>query len=118
MAIRSATVMERIASPQGALTEASYGVHQECLYAAVNVATDSTTVYNGPCLFYGAIVTTALSAHALPIQDGATVLCSFVASAAVGVNYMFTAGVRCETSLVVDPNDAATGGITVFYRPL
>jgi hypothetical protein len=93
-------------------------VQMECDYAAVNVATDSTTVYSGPCIYYGCVVTTALSAHALPIMDGSTTIDSFAASAAVGTYHGFNHGVRCDTSLIVDPNDAATGNVTVFYRPL
>lgn len=93
-------------------------VHMECDYAAVDVANNSTTIYTGPCLYYGAIVTTALSAHALPILDGSTTIDSFAASSAVGSFHGLTHGVRCDTSLIVDPNDAATGNITVFYRPI
>lgn len=94
--------------------------HSECLYAAVNVADNSTTVYTGPCLFFGAVVTTALSAHALPILDGSVTIAALAASAAIGASTPVPAGVgvRCETSLVVDPNDAATGNITVFYLPI
>lgn len=92
-------------------------VTSECDYAAVNVADNSTTVYNGPCMYFGAAVTTALSAHALPIMDGSTTIDSFAASAAVGTVHSWP-GIRCNTSLVVDPNDAGTGNITVFYRPL
>jgi hypothetical protein len=93
-------------------------VQMECDYAVVNVADDSTTVYNGPCIYYGSIVTTVLSAHALPIQDGTTVIDSYAASAAVGSAHLLIHGVRCATSLVVDPDNAATGRITVFYRPI
>jgi hypothetical protein len=93
-------------------------VQMECDYAVVDVAADSTTVYTGPCIYYGAVVTTALSAHALPIQDGATVIDSFAASSAVGSAHIWTHGLRCATSLVVDPNDSATGRITVAYRPI
>lgn len=93
-------------------------VQMECDYAVVNVADNSTTVYTGPCIYYGAVVTTALSAHDLPIQDGTTVIDSFAASAAVGTRSQWAHGVRCATSLVVDPNDAATGRITVAYRPI
>jgi hypothetical protein len=92
-------------------------VMTECDYSAVDVANNSTTVYNGPCLYYGAAVTTALSAHALPIMDGSATVDSFAASSAVGVVHSWP-GIRCNTSLIVDPNDAATGNITVFYRPL
>jgi hypothetical protein len=93
-------------------------VQMECDYAVVNVATDSTTVYTGPCIYYGAVVTTVLSAHALPILDGSNTIDSFAASAAVGTYHPFNHGVRCATSLIVDPNDAATGNITVLYRPI
>jgi hypothetical protein len=93
-------------------------VQMECDYAVVDVATDSTTVHTGPCIYYGSIVTTVLSAHALPIQDGSNVIDSFAASAAVGEDHLLTHGVRCATSLVVDPDNSATGRITVFYRPI
>lgn len=97
---------------------AADSVFQECTYQVVNAATDSTTVYTGPCIFYGAVVTTVLSAHVLPIQDGSTILFNFAASAAVGTLISLPVGVRFDTSIVVDPNDAATGVIVVFYRPL
>lgn len=93
-------------------------VQMECDYKVVDVADNSTTVYTGACIYYGATVTTALSAHALPVLDGAVTIDSFAASSAVGTYHGFTHGVRCATSLIVDPNDAATGNITVFYRPI
>jgi hypothetical protein len=93
-------------------------VQMECDYSVVDVGNNSTTVYTGACIYYGSVVTTVLSAHALPIQDGSTVIDSYAASAAVGSSHLFNHGVRCATSLVVDPDDAATGRITVFYRPI
>ena len=93
-------------------------VQMECDYVAVDVANNSTTVYSGPCIYYGCVVTTALSAHALPILDGSTTIDSFAASSAVGTYHGFNHGVRCSTSLIVDPNDAGTGNVTVFYRPI
>lgn len=110
--------MDRIVSPQGAITEATQGVHQECLYSAVDASADSTTVYNGPCLYFGAAITTALSAQVLLIQDNAAVIDAFAASAAAGTVHAFSAGIRCETSLVCNPDNAATGNITIYYRPL
>jgi hypothetical protein len=93
-------------------------VHTECDYLSVDVSVDSTTVYNGPCIYYGGTVTTALSAHALPVQDNTTPIDAFAASSAIGTSHNFAAGIKCYTSLVVDPNDAATGNITIYYRPL
>lgn len=80
----------------------------------IDVATDSTTVFTGKCLLYGVYVNTALSAHALPFIDGSTTQITLPASLAAGQNLQFP-GVRFDTSLIVDPNDAATGNITVFY---
>lgn len=111
------TVRVPAATSQSLMAEASRVTHTECLYAVVNVADNSTTVYNGPALLFGVYVNTALSAHALPIVDGSTTVVSIAASAAVGTNITFP-GIRFETSLIVDPNDAATGSVTVAYRPI
>lgn len=97
--------------------EATTGVHNESFYSVVDVSVNSTTVYNGPAILLGAYVNTALSAHVLPIKDNATTVCSLPASAAAGSVYSFP-GIRFETSLVVDPDDAATGNVTIAYRPL
>lgn len=92
-------------------------VVSECDYTAVDVANNSTVISTGPCLYFGAVVTTVLSAHALPIMDGSATVDSFAASSAVGTAHLLQHGVRCS-ALTVDPNDAATGNITVFYRTL
>jgi hypothetical protein len=91
--------------------------HTECDYAVVDVGDNSTTVYTGPCILYGVYVNTVLSAHALPILDGSTTVMSLAASAAVGTNITLP-GIRLNTSLIVDPNDAATGSVTIAYRPV
>lgn len=92
-------------------------VQEQCDYAVVDVGDNSTTVYTGACMLYGVYVNTVLSAHVCPIKDGATAVVSLVASAAAGTSILYP-GIRFETSLVVDPDDAATGGIVVAYRPV
>lgn len=118
---RVATVAETIrvqaSTSQSLMAEATRAVHNECVYAVVDVSVDTTTVYNGPAILFGVYVNTALSAQALPIQDGSTTVVSIAASAAVGTNITFP-GIRFETSLIVNPNDSATGSVTVAYRPL
>jgi hypothetical protein len=85
-------------------------------YAVVDVATDSTTIVTGRCTLYGIYVNTALSAHALPILDGATPVITLIASLAAGTNLPLPSrGIDFATSLIIDPNDAATGNITVMY---
>lgn len=83
-------------------------------YSVVDVATNSTTVVSSSARLYGIYVNTALSAHALPIQDNTTAIITIPASTAAGTLYEFP-GVLFSTSLVVDPNDAATGNVTLFY---
>lgn len=114
---RTATWCEHQLGATGAATDATYAVHGEYLYSVVNVGDNSTTVYNGPAILAGIYVNTALSAHALPVKDSTTTVVTLPASAGAGAMYTFP-GIRFETSLVVDPDDSATGSVTVVYRPL
>lgn len=83
-------------------------------YAVVNLATDSTTVVNGAARLYGIYVNTVLSGQACPIEDNTTAIITLPASLAAGTMIELP-GVRFNTSLVVDPDDSATGNITVLY---
>ena len=87
----------------------------EWQYTVVDVADNSTTVYDGPCMVKSMWVQTVLSAHVCPILDGAVPINSFAASAAVGTRIEFD-GVKFVTSLIIDPNDAATGKIIVVWK--
>lgn len=99
------------------MSRAAKLVHTECDYAVVDVSDNSTTVVDGPAILYGIYVNTVLSNHALPVKDGSTTVVTVVAQAAAGTSIRYP-GIRFNTSLVVDPNDAATGSITVAYRLL
>ena len=90
-------------------------VHEESEYAVVDVSVDTTTVFTGPCILTGIYVNTVLTAQALPIKDGTTTVVSLVASAAVGTSILYP-GIRFNTSLIVDPDNAATGSVTVAFR--
>ena len=90
-------------------------VHEESEYSVVDLSDDTTTVFTGPCILTGVYVNTVLSAQACPITDGSTTVVSLVASAAVGTSILYP-GIRFNTSLIVNPDDAATGSITVAFR--
>ena len=92
-------------------------VQEQNAYSVVNVADDSTTVYTGPCMIYGVYINTVLSAPVLPIKDGTPTVITIPASAAAGAHYPLP-GIRFETSLIVDPDNSATGNVTVAYRPV
>ena len=95
------------------------GVHEESLYSsAVDLTTDSTTVYAGPCVLTGIYVNATISNHSTVIKDGSTTVLTLPNSAAIGSMYPFP-GIRFDTSLVCDPdNSTSTGSLTFAYRPL
>lgn len=89
----------------------------ECWPVTVDTSTDSTTVYNGPAVVQYVYVNTVLSAHTVLLVDGATTKITLPASLAAGSSPNI-AGTMFRTSLVVDPDNASTGNITVCFRPL
>ncbi len=92
-------------------------VQEQNDYAVVPIANDTTTVYTGAVMLHGIYINTVLSAQVLPIKDGTTTVITIPASAAAGKHFPIP-GIRFETSLIVDPDNAATGDITVAFRPV
>jgi hypothetical protein len=116
---RTRTLAEGVIGPDGVLRDATRAVHQECLYAVSGaLTTDSITISATPVILYGIYVNTAISAHITVIKDNTTAVLSLPASAAAGSMYTFP-GIRFETSLICDPDDATTtGNLTFVYRPI
>lgn len=102
-------------------------------HAQVNVATTTSplatglphVVVNGPARLFGVYVNTILSNHVQYIQDydptssplTARTIATIPAQAAAGSMYNFP-GVEAEHQLrVLSSNVAATGAITVIYKP-
>lgn len=92
-------------------------VPDEWKVTEVDLATDITTISNQPCLVKGVYINVATSAHAVPIESGTTQTHVIPASAAAGNAYAFGPA-RYETSLIVDPDNSATGKIVVTWREL
>lgn len=82
---------------------------------SVDLSDNVTTVTASACLFRGATVTTDISAQDCPITDGTSNISGFAASSAVGTQVDGMA-VRAA-KLVVDPDDSATGVISVVWKP-
>ena len=97
-------------------------VKDEWNYTSVDLSNNSTTVSAVPAIIGKIWVNVVLSAHACPIKDNTTTVFSLPASAAATISdataYSFAEGTRFETSLIVDPDDAATGTIVVQWRPI
>ena len=87
----------------------------EWKHASVDLGANITTIEAVPCLFKGYAVTSVTSAHVCLIQDSTTPIVAIPASSAAGAKDLFDEGVRFETSLIVDPDDAATGTVSIFY---
>ena len=83
-------------------------------YAKVDLSNNSTTVLSSRGRIHAIYVDTVLSNHACPIKDGTTTVFSIVAQAAAGT-YLELYGIEFGTSIVVDPDDSATGAIVVIY---
>ena len=83
-----------------------------------DLSTDSTTLSTTAVEVRGYYVNTALSAHACNISNGSTVIFIIPASTAAGTLVEFTGieGVLFDDNLIVDPDNSATGNITVMYR--
>ena len=93
-------------------------VPDEWFYASVDLSADTTTVAAFPCLVKGWEITTTMSAHICLLKDGSTTVAAIPASTTAGTGVDYLGSRRYETSLVVDPDNAATGVITVYYRAL
>jgi hypothetical protein len=93
-------------------------VAAEGMVRSVAFGAGDTVLWDGPALLFGWRITTALSAHAWTIDDGATARMTIPASAAVGINTLPCA-VIFETSLVANVGTSASAGvIEFFFRPL
>jgi hypothetical protein len=91
----------------------------ESQYKIVDLSDNDTTVYSGAAQLLGIHVRDAMSAHACPLKDGGTSGANpFTVPASTSVGTWIEGGnMRFATDLVVDPDDAATGFITVVYIP-
>lgn len=85
----------------------------------INLASATpVTVFTGKVVIGRIWTLTALSAHAVPIADGSLTLWSIPASTAANTLFEHLRGIRCDTSLIITPNAAATGTIGIAFLPL
>jgi hypothetical protein len=89
---------------------------EEFYPSVVDISTDSTTVYGDPVILRGCYVNTTLSAHDLPIKNGSTTVFTIPANTLSGTALPFY-DVVFDTSLVIDPDNSATGSVTFIYKP-
>lgn len=85
---------------------------------SVDLANDVTTITHVPCLVKGLYVTAAMSAHDCAIKNGTETLITMPASSPVGASLDDDDGIRFNTNVIVQPDAAATGTVTLMYRVL
>ena len=85
---------------------------------AVDLSNNIVTVKTTPVDVKGIFVNTVMSAHACNINDGATTKFIIPASSAAGtvIDFAGEEGVEFNTNLIVDPDDSATGNITILFK--
>ena len=82
----------------------------------VDLTDNTTTVYPAAAILRGFAVITTVSAQDVLILDGAVQIATIPGSAGPGT-WVECGDQRIDTSLVVDPDDAATGTVTAVYAP-
>lgn len=85
----------------------------------VSLNADGQIGIAGPCIYYGYLVTTALSAAACNVRDSVSagagdIVDIIAASAAVGVQNRLATGVYCPNGVYAD--FGGTGTVTFFYQ--
>ncbi len=91
--------------------------NDEYKYAIVDLSNNITTISTKPALVKGVYVNTVLSAHTVNIEDGIAAVIILEASISAGTVREWPS-TQFKTSLIVNPDDASTGNITVFYSDL
>lgn len=87
----------------------------EFKYAVVDLADDDTEVTAKRAMIRGVYINVALSAHSVPVQDGTSTVFSIPASSSAGQFIPF-GDVVFDGGITIDPNDSATGSITIVYK--
>lgn len=87
----------------------------------VSLTADGLVGVAGPCIYYGYLVTTALSAAVVNVRDATsagtgTIIDIIAASAAAGVQNRLPTGIYCANGCYAD--FAGTGTVTFFYQQL
>ncbi len=93
------------------------GIVDNWYYAIVDLSNDQTVIHTGRAYLGNIWVRTALSAHDCPIQDDTEAIVTVPSGSAANTAITYAKDTLFRTSLVVDPNDAATGEIIVQWRP-
>lgn len=87
----------------------------------ISLSADGQVGVAGPCIYYGYLVTTALSAAVCNVRDATaagtgTIVDIIAASAAAGVQNRLATGIYCANGCFAD--FAGTGTVTFFYQQL
>jgi hypothetical protein len=85
---------------------------------AIDLDDDVTTVLSTAAIVKGIYVNTVMSGHPCLIKNGTDTLLVIPATSAAGtvIDFAGEKGVLFDTSVIVDPDNSATGNITVFYN--
>ena len=86
-------------------------------YGVFDVSNNIATISSKASILHGVYINTTLSAHTIIIKNATTSVFTIPASATAGNYYNFNE-TEFSTNLIIDPDDSATGSITVIYDDL
>ena len=86
-------------------------------YGVFDVSNNIGTISSKASILHGVYINTTLSAHTIIIKNATTSVFTIPASATAGNYYNFNE-IEFSTNLIIDPDDSATGNITVIYDDL
>jgi len=83
----------------------------------VDLAVNTTTIVPTPSIIKGIYINTTMSAHTCSLNNGSNTLLIIPASLVAGtvIDFAGSFGVLFDVNLIVDPDDSATGSLTIFY---
>lgn len=94
-----------------------HSVAPQFLYSVQDVATNGPTdVVDGKTILRGIMVNTAIATAGCVIKDGTTAVFTLPSGTAAG--WIPCGDAFFLTKLVIDPDDSATGNVTLVYAPV
>lgn len=84
----------------------------------IDLTVNRITVSTVPVIVKGLYINTTLSAHVCNINNGSETILKVPASYTAGtvIDFAGDEGLLFSTNLIIDPDDSASGSLTIFYK--
>ena len=87
--------------------------------AVVDLSDNTTSITTATALIRGVSIVTTISGQTVPIMNGSAGSTQFtIPASSVSGAWIECGDTRMENGIYIDPNDAATGTISVIWKPI